>query len=1016
MSKIEPKKVLSYAVLPEIFPRIRELFGTSFSSIAFLVAHIFYTCGLLPKGHPYLNNENYGKYSTRQVFAQAASRLVFDRKHLDQVAIFGILLVGFVLLFLQIVLLVVSLVTDPVMAGQDSGFVGMFGTPYPERDIALSLMDKVFGIPNFFNTEYNPANGPLPFHQALQGLFGFYSTALLLLGVIIFLYFVFVIIAETVQSGTPFGRRFAHAWVPIRLVVALGLLIPLGYGYNTAQYVVLTAAKMGSGFATNGWYIFNESMTNALGVSNTSMVARPKIPETWPLVKAMMLVSTCREAYAQQGVQGIQPYLVRTPLMSEAVLSGTSTIAVRYADAVDFYKQGDVIIRFGIKDNGKFSTYPGGVFPLCGEVVIKTIVKVGNSDNYTIGPWSIQEQYYNTLLYLWSGPANNDFGVALAYAKLPKNTGIPGSIRDSAECQDRLEGVYSGINCEGVVKPEFVSEIQTDTRNIFETNIVAARSLMIANAKLAVPEELLARGWAGAGIWYNRIAEMNGAFFTATSRLPEMSLMPFPMQRNIEELAGQARNLSAEQVFIPSVMGIGEVRVGSDGDIEEWKHTEAIKVLGFANNALRNDDAFQPTEVAKHGNVLTDTLNTFFGFNGVFSLRENSDIHPLALLVGLGRAVIESAIANLLALGIFSSLNGFAQSTSNSALTLVGSIGESVTSTLAFFGLTVGFMLYYILPFMPFMYFFFAAGSWIKSIFEAMIGAPLWALAHLRIDGDGLPGEGAMQGYFLIFEIFIRPILTVFGLIGSLIIFAAMVKVLNEIFDLVVNNLAGHDSNPCFVTPDGKCQPQIDATNVGTQSASEELLKKLQSLKRSVIDEFFYTIVYTVIVYMLAVSCFKLIDQIPSKILRWMGAGVQTFADAQGDAQEGIKKYIAYGVGTMGNELGRGIKSAGNSAGRIIGGEQRRPDGDEVVSTKRRNDDKDQPQGQGRDTADGQGQGMNRDQPQGLTGGRETGSTRDNGPWNRDTTNRTDKAPGPDRTSRDGQRSRDDNADQPDKE
>ena len=107
---------------------------------------------------------------------------------------------------------------------------------------------------------------------------------------------------------------------------------------------------------------------------------------------------------------------------------------------------------------------------------------------------------------------------------------------------------------------------------------------------------------------------------------------------------------------------------------------------------------------------------------------------------------------------------------------------SSLLLTVASITISMGFLLFYVIPFMPFLYFFFAVGGWIKTIFEAMVGAPLWALAHLRIDGDGLPGDAAMKGIYMIFEIFLRPILIIFGLLAAFIIFSAMVKVLNEIF------------------------------------------------------------------------------------------------------------------------------------------------------------------------------------------------------------------------------------------
>ena len=104
-------------------------------------------------------------------------------------------------------------------------------------------------------TVYTPSSFPWPFHDALHALYEFYSIGLLVIAMFIVLYFVVVIVAETAQTGVPFGKRFNTVWAPLRLVIAIGLLVPIGYGLNSAQYIVLYAAKYGSNFATNGWLI-----------------------------------------------------------------------------------------------------------------------------------------------------------------------------------------------------------------------------------------------------------------------------------------------------------------------------------------------------------------------------------------------------------------------------------------------------------------------------------------------------------------------------------------------------------------------------------------------------------------------------------------------------------------------------------------------------------------------------------------------------------------------------------------
>lgn len=145
-----------------------------------------------------------------------------------------------------------------------------------------------------------------------------------------------------------------------------------------------------------------------------------------------------------------------------------------------------------------------------------------------------------------------------------------------------------------------------------------------------------------------------------------------------------------------------------------------------------------------------------------------------------------------------------------------------------------------------------------------MVGVPLWALAHLRLDGEGLPGDSASNGYFLLLEIGIRPILTVFGLVAALLIFTAQVRVLHFIWDLVVENSAGY-SDTNIIPLDASYHDDMVSTT------------PRDAYKRGIVDQFFFTIIYTIIVYMLATASFKLIDSIPDNILRWgyRGLGVR---------------------------------------------------------------------------------------------------------------------------------------------
>jgi conjugal transfer/type IV secretion protein DotA/TraY len=199
--------------------------------------------------------------------------------------------------------------------------------------------------------------------------------------------------------------------------------------------------------------------------------------------------------------------------------------------------------------------------------------------------------------------------------------------------------------------------------------------------------------------------------------------------------------------------------------------------------------------------------------------------------------------------------------------------------------ISIGIMLYYVVPFMPFLYFFFAVGTWVKGLFEAMVGVPLWALAHIHIDGDGLPGSFAISGYYMLMEIFLRPILIIFGLLASIVIFSAQVRVMNDIWPLVTSNLTGYNSGT-YGAPPAPGSGQVGEIGFFRDS----------------MDQLFFTLIYAVVVYMMCMASFKLIARIPDKVMRWMGANVDAFND-QEDIAKGLMGKMQVGVSSMSGKL-----------------------------------------------------------------------------------------------------------------
>lgn len=872
------------------------------------MAALYAAVGLLPANHPYLNRANSGRFGMRHVMIEAGRRLKFDRHHADQIIVYFMLLTGFVLLLAQIAILAFSLVFHPALAGP--AFLGLFVTPNPENDVAYMLLDRVFAVPDLFGSQFDPAIiGMTPFSAGLHELFQFYSQAMLIVGVFILLYYIVIMVAETAQSGTPFGKRFDSVWAPIRLVFAIGLLVPLNYGYNSAQYIVLYAAKYGSSFATNGWNIYNDAVTgfsfscnlgvasNAIGECDDNLIATPRPQDVIHLVQFVSLARACKVAYEhiyQNNAGGqpmeIRPYLVRKTAAGQEFTEVTGGPSPTWTQAVEFYNYGDILIVFG-QQHADHVKALGTVQPYCGELIVPT------TDVTQVGPVDIQAMYYAMVMTMWEDPRLDELGRKAAAIHGISNPGVgPCSVNVS------VGDVGLCANGRSHTLPDAVfGRTVNDAYYLTSSAIIdVGRDSMITNPALdfTVTAQMREYGWGGAGVWYNKIAEWNGSLFSAAINIPTPKTMPLIMKEVESQKAGTDQDTPICERYSPYLATKDRA-----GDIK--LDAAALPIAEMLQDLYKYWRCQNPTERTENkasGNVVFDTLGAIFGLQGLFTMRENATTHPMAQLSGIGRSIVESAVRNLMVALGFSFMGGMAEimdQNRGGAFFMISSIFISL-STL---GLSIGFILYYVMPFLPFMYFFFAVGAWLKAVFEAMVGVPLWALAHLRLHGNGLHGDTALNGYFLIFEIFIRPILTVFGLLAGMVIFSSMVRTLNGIFPMVTANLTGFDAD----------SPKVAGKILGIE------------FKRAVVDEFFFTVIYTVIVYMIGMSSFKLIDQVPNNILRWMGNNAASFA-AQENIEGNMGTFVNYAAisgaamtGQVANAANKGAQTLGNVAGLPFG-------------------------------------------------------------------------------------------------
>ncbi|HBH26259.1 MAG TPA: hypothetical protein DDX54_02520 [Rhodospirillaceae bacterium] len=867
--------VLRYALLPGIVPRLADIFAHTFLLAGWYMGQVLASVALLPPTHPALRPENFGRFGVFSLLAAAADNLTLSWRNADKILVFLALLAGLALFALQLVLFLLAIVSSPALAAI-TPFADLFTIDDPAQKIDRILLDRVFGIPGVFDScastsapcldFYGRGNNaaepafPYPMHAALHAMFNFYNGGLLMVALIVMLYFAVAVTVESAVTGTPFGERFTHAWAPFRVCMAAALLIPLSSGLSLGQMGVLYIAKGGGALATNVWEEFTSTLSGSYMGSAERMVAMAPVPEIGYLAQFMFTVKFCQ--IAENSINGggsgarsdprrahVDAYIVRS--LGDSLLAGDGKgtflplAGTPYTEALAFSRNRAITIRFGERSAEKYPGQAGAVEATCGEVVVDP------EGPPEVGSQALYETYYRIITDMW---LNADFKAGAA-CLASRTLGDP----PDTTCTPVPDGAWA---------QEQVAEYEAILRMWAEDARQAQES---AIGEAAIPPELVRAGWAGAALIFDRIASLNGAMTSALLHIPSPTRMPILME-DIKALRAEKLKMATGslpgQPFDPRDL----VHLNPPAHPRHYPFPGWYKMGRAMNLAYTTFDVSGAAHTAHKydtGNAFLNTLNFLLGTSGIFDIRANKSAHPMAQLTALGRSIVERSTRNFL---IF--VGAFVGEKALGVLGL-GDLAKAAADfffTFALIGIVIGFILAYVLPFMPLIYFFVAMARWMNGLFEAMLAVPLWAIAHLRVDGPGLPGKDAAAGYILLLELFLRPTLILVGLLGAVLIFSGTIMVFHDIYDLIIVNMAGHDpvTHPVKWT---------DA-----------------EFYRGPVDEFFYTGMYVVVVYMAATSCFKMVDEVPSQIMRWVSLTTPTFGESNDDPVEQIQSRIYSGT------------------------------------------------------------------------------------------------------------------------
>lgn len=812
-----------------------------------------------------------------------------------------------------------SVLTRTVFAMALGGIVIMAASQMLMPAVAQGTdMESLFTIPSqneatdigfksvkaLFDTEYTDNTRTIALRDAFVQVLGLFNTAVLAIAGLILLYHILAIVAETAKTGKPFGNRFNEVWAPIRLIVAIGLLVPLPMsgssgggnvaGYSAGQHIVLTVANLSGGLASNLWSGFSRALTQ-----NADVTVRRAPSDTYPVAYGLMRGFTCMHAINQQ-------LRMSQPSAAGNIWDGPRVDLRMTNDGSGVHR-----LLFG---SSQFPALCGGIEVATmqgysGEEAARRAVAVaytkhlfadGNGDG-TMGNGGYDILNFSGLVSWWGSSAHNGGIVNYVWEGSPRLANYGEQMWNLSKKISTFVVEQHQADPTNAPTPAEVVNLVNSFDTAVSSEINEALNTYREVASVQLQQEVDALGWMGAPMWYMTLARVNAAVSTLAESRPYpiavSSLTPCPSNAsagvscdpgiNGEVFrAGQNALTYFDAYWAGAMTTAGNASAatqptGGSGPRltreEQCQATQENAVRGAAAAGSVTPETNLPREVFNYvTNAMFSVLSSMVvGSKDVCELMVN-EANPIGSLTAFGNRMIDKAFqAILVELGIKA----------------VFGADIAILTALAALIITAGIVLAYVLPLMPFVRFMFGIVGWLVSLFSAIVAVPLWAVAHLRIDGDGLPGPAAANGYLMMLSLLLRPTLMIMGLIAAMLSFIVLIGFLNDGFFNLMYAMHGTGQS-------------------------------------SVLQRVMYMVTYCAMAFALANVTFKMIDVVPAEAMKWINAPIGPDFDenmtpaivaagtASFRATDGLRKATPAGGATRlaGSAMG-GLKGLSNRLG-----------------------------------------------------------------------------------------------------
>lgn len=654
-------------------------------------------------------------------------------------------------------------------------------------------------------------------------------------------------IMNSAADGTPLGKSYDTVWVPLRMILALGLVLPYQGGYSSMQTGVIWIAGHGIGMANTTWKA-------ALGyMKDTGSLYPPQVTFAFEDVAQNILNSR----YCLHAINTADRHINIDDVVSSGVGDADSIGNLNESTVVEInsahrnveswintsYSSVYTPSQAAKIDKGSGSVAASYGQSPCGQLGF-TFYKVDNSLDYKSELDAFHSSIVSAVAELDTAMDSIAKQIAAEAAKpATQKTGAPIAPDEFKQAVAQFESSY-------------MAAAQTASSAIAQKRINwwASGNPVTSTQTIGSIEA----GWITAGSWYWDIQRINRTtqdilaarpFYTgptaAVTAHPDWQTYQQEFKRYLGERAPVATFGSPVNEQSNSSYTSNQFPGADDGIFKEFKRYSITVISGKLRDGLATTltSPDPVTSLSSFGSVIINILE------GMYIVQSGAKI-----ALATAEANWAAKLAN--STGAVGFLQGVFDVFHELFMALVFSLGP-----LALF-------LTFYLPAIPMILWVMGVAGWFVLLIEAVIAAPLWAASHAMPEGQGFVGQRAMAGYMVLLSLFIRPTLMLIGFLASMMLMVVMGKAVQLIVIPAITSANGADGFSGL------------ATIIGGIA------------------------ILTLLMIQVAHRAYGLQTELPDKILRYIGGGGEQLGENDNEHQ-GRRIFVAgASIGTGGLQRG----------------------------------------------------------------------------------------------------------------